>query len=114
MSINLTNSIFKIIIIFSMKSLSLFTRIHCQARFPNGQEFAVKRLFGNSEQSEVEFKNEILLVAKLQHKCLVSLQGFCSEGRERILIYELVGNGSLDKFIFGTTLIYCACINIIY
>ncbi|KAL4643556.1 hypothetical protein ACB092_02G101100 [Castanea dentata] len=71
-----------------------------KARLPNGQEFAVKRLFHQTEHTEEQFENEILLVAKLQHKCLVSLQGFCSEGRERILIYELVGNGSLDQFIY--------------
>ena len=97
---------------FSMKSLSLFAHINFQARLPNGQEFAVKRLFHKTEHTEEQFKNEILLVAKLQHKCLVSLQGFCSEGRERILIYELVGNGSLDQFIYGTTLMYYKSINI--
>jgi len=70
---------------------------------PNGQEIAVKRLSGYSSQGEVEFKNEILLLAKLQHRNLVSVVGFCSEGEERILVYEFLGNGSLDKFIFGTT-----------
>ena len=95
-----------------MKSLSLFAHINFQARLPNGQEFAVKRLFHKTEHTEEQFENEILLVAKLQHKSLVSLQGFCSEGRERILIYELVGNGSLDQFIYGMALIYCKSINI--
>ncbi|KAM4116932.1 hypothetical protein ACB094_02G087000 [Castanea mollissima] len=71
-----------------------------KARLPNGQEFAVKRLFHQTEHTEEQFENEILLVAKLQHKCLVSLQGFCSKGMEIILIYELVGNGSLDQFIY--------------
>lgn len=73
---------------------------------PNGQEIAVKRLSGYSLQGEVEFKNEILLVAKLQHRNLVSLVGFCSERKERILVYEFVGNGSLDHFIFGIVLLY--------
>ncbi|KAF2314001.1 hypothetical protein GH714_021416 [Hevea brasiliensis] len=62
---------------------------------PNGQEIAVKRLSGYSAQGEEEFKNEILLVAKLQHRNLVSIIGFCSEGTERILVYEFVRNGSL-------------------
>ncbi|KAM4116929.1 hypothetical protein ACB094_02G086700 [Castanea mollissima] len=79
------------------KGVSIFIKL---ATLPNGQEFAVKRLSGNSKQAEVEFKNEMLLVAKLQHRCLVKLQGFCWEGRERILIYELLGNGSLDQYIF--------------
>ncbi|KAM3756097.1 hypothetical protein ACB098_02G087000 [Castanea mollissima] len=83
------------------KGVSIFIKlVSSLATLPNGQEFAVKRLSGNSKQAEVEFKNEMLLVAKLQHRCLVKLQGFCWEGRERILIYELLGNGSLDQYIF--------------
>ena len=70
--------------------------------FSNGAIVAVKVLHGNSDKIiEDQFKAEVSTIGRVHHFNLVRLYCFCFETHLRALVYEYMGNGSLDKYLFS-------------
>ncbi|XP_073138954.1 G-type lectin S-receptor-like serine/threonine-protein kinase CES101 isoform X2 [Henckelia pumila] len=68
-----------------------------------GHRIAVKVLSRSSGQGLLEFKNELILISKLQHVNLVKLIGFSIHGDDKIIVYDYMPNKSLDVFLFDST-----------
>lgn len=66
---------------------------------PDGTPVAVKKLEGLG-QGKKEFRSEVSIIGSIHHVHLVKLRGFCAEGSHRMLVYEFMANGSLDRWIF--------------
>ncbi|CAI0408416.1 unnamed protein product [Linum tenue] len=70
-----------------------------KANFPNGKKAAIKKLSGDCGQIEREFQAEVEALSRAQHQNLVSLQGYCRHGNDRLLVYSYMENGSLDYWL---------------
>ncbi|MBA0629275.1 hypothetical protein Godav_023858 [Gossypium davidsonii] len=71
-----------------------------QGTLPSGSQVAVKHLFGIGPVNK-SFVAEVQTIGSIHHFNLVSLVGFCAEKFNRLLVYEYMANGSLDRWIFN-------------
>ncbi|CAN4092974.1 unnamed protein product [Withania somnifera] len=64
-------------------------------------EVAVKQLASDTEQGDdKDFLAEVRVIGLTHNKNLVQLLGFCNEKNHRLLVYKLMENGAVSKFIF--------------
>ncbi|OIW11993.1 hypothetical protein TanjilG_02200 [Lupinus angustifolius] len=64
-------------------------------------QIAVKRLKVWSNEVDMEFAVEVEILARAQHKNLLSLRGYCAEGQERLIVYDYMPNLSLQSHLHG-------------
>ncbi|GLU23656.1 hypothetical protein SLE2022_396450 [Rubroshorea leprosula] len=62
---------------------------------------AVKKLEKVIREWEKEFKTEVNVIGHTHHRNLVRLFGYCDEDENRLLVSELMQNGSVASFLFG-------------
>ncbi|XAR71022.1 Non-specific serine/threonine protein kinase [Bertholletia excelsa] len=72
-----------------------------KAKLDNNGNVAVKRLDGGTRDATAEFETEVDLLSKIQHSNIISLLGYSIHGETRLLVYELMPNGSLETQLHG-------------
>lgn len=68
---------------------------------PDKTVVAVKKISNIGVQGKKEFCTEIAVIGNIHHVNLVSLRGYCAQGMQRLLVYEYMNMGSLDRSLFG-------------
>ncbi|KAE8665204.1 hypothetical protein F3Y22_tig00112647pilonHSYRG00032 [Hibiscus syriacus] len=67
-----------------------------KATLSDGRVAAIKRLV-DPNQGEAEFLAEVNTIGKLNHMNLITMWGYCAEGKHRLLVYEYMEHGSLAE-----------------
>ncbi|XP_050376638.1 probable serine/threonine-protein kinase PBL21 isoform X2 [Argentina anserina] len=71
-----------------------------KGRLEAGQVVAIKQLNHDGLQGFQEFIVEVLMLSLLHHTNLVTLIGYCTDGDQRLLVYEYMPRGSLEDHLF--------------
>jgi hypothetical protein len=72
-----------------------------KAKLRDGSLVAVKKLIYLTNQGERGFHSEMETLGNVKHKNLVQLLGYCITSEDRILIYEFMPHGSLERMLHG-------------
>ncbi|WOL18027.1 hypothetical protein Cni_G26820 [Canna indica] len=64
-------------------------------KLPSGQPVAIKRIY--RERKIAEFYAEVAILAKLRHRNLTTLVGYCLGQREHTMVYEYMAGGNLAR-----------------
>lgn len=68
---------------------------------PDKTIVAVKKIINIGIQGRKDFFAEIAVIGNIHHVNLVRLKGFCAQRGHRMLVYEYMNRGSLDRNLFG-------------
>ncbi|CAJ1910396.1 unnamed protein product [Sphenostylis stenocarpa] len=82
----------------SMGNGGFFGRVYVVS-LPSGERIAVKKLVNFGNQSSKSLKAEVKTLAKIRHKNVVKILGFCHSDESVFLIYEYLNGGSLGDLI---------------
>ncbi|XP_072953124.1 G-type lectin S-receptor-like serine/threonine-protein kinase At5g35370 [Typha angustifolia] len=74
-----------------------------KGELPDKSLVAVKKIEVPGVQGKKEFCTEIAVIGNIRHVNLVRLRGFCAQGSRRMLVYEYMNRGSLEKSLFART-----------
>ncbi|KAL8170941.1 hypothetical protein V2J09_022745 [Rumex salicifolius] len=69
-----------------------------KGRLPNGSPIIAKVLYGVNV-SEKNFRVAVSILCGTHHRNVAALKGFCYDEKHKILLYEYIPNGSLDKWL---------------
>ncbi|KAL8537974.1 hypothetical protein ACS0TY_000065 [Phlomoides rotata] len=70
-----------------------------KGKLRSGRDVAVK-LLGKTGANGKDFMNEIATIGRIHHVNVINLVGYCAERSKRVLVYDFMPNGSLDKYIY--------------
>ncbi|KAL8100862.1 putative LRR receptor-like serine/threonine-protein kinase RKF3 [Apium graveolens] len=116
-SIGVNNALIKFSYSEVEKATKNFTRINIIGRggygnvykgvLPDRTEVAIKRFKNCSPTGNDSFAHEVKIIASVRHVNLVALRGYCiaktnSEGHQRIIVCDLMKNGSLHDHLFDS------------